>query len=114
MASWVAACVYISLLDRTPRSYMFVLAGYSACLIVFPDVDTPQAIFTVATLRVQEITLGLLCGRLVHGVVFPGSITALLLARVQAILRDPERWSHYAIPLAPVSGRAPDRPPPAQ
>ncbi|MDI1296552.1 MAG: FUSC family protein, partial [bacterium] len=26
MASWLALCVFVSLLDRTPRSYMFVLA----------------------------------------------------------------------------------------
>ncbi|KKW93555.1 FUSC family protein [Sphingobium chungbukense] len=109
MALWLAVCVFVSLLDRTPRSYMFVLAGYSACLIVFPDVDTPQTIFTVATLRVQEITIGILCGSLVHGVVFPGSITNLLLARVEAMLRDAERWSHDAIALEPVEGLAQER-----
>jgi len=109
MALWLALCVFVSLLDRTPRSYMFVLAGYSACLIVFPDVDTPQTIFTVATLRVQEITLGILCGSLVHGVVFPGSITDLLLARAAAMLRDAERWSHDAIALEPVEGLAQER-----
>jgi uncharacterized membrane protein YccC len=26
---WVALCVFVSLLDRTPRSYMFVLSGYN-------------------------------------------------------------------------------------
>lgn len=109
MALWMAACVFVSLLDRTPRSYMFVLAGYSACLIVFPDVDTPQTIFTVATLRVQEITIGILCGSLIHGVVFPGSITNLLLARVESMLRDAERWSHDAIALEPVEGLEQER-----
>src|SRR5260370_42100522 len=34
---WVALCVFVSLLDRTPRSYMFVLSGYTAALIGFPD-----------------------------------------------------------------------------
>ncbi|WP_313804161.1 FUSC family protein [Sphingobium sp.] len=109
MALWMAGCVFVSLLDRTPRSYMFVLAGYSACLIVFPDVDTPQTIFTVAMLRVQEITIGILCGSLIHGVVFPGSITNLLLARVEAMLRDAERWSHDAIALEPVEGLEQER-----
>ncbi|WP_150290181.1 FUSC family protein [Sphingobium estronivorans] len=104
MALWLAICVFVSLLDRTPRSYMFVLAGYSACLIVFPDVDIPQTIFTVATLRVQEIIIGIACGSLVHGVLFPGSITNLLLSRVEAMLRDAERWSHDAIALEPVEG----------
>jgi hypothetical protein len=109
MALWLALCVFVSLLDRTPRSYMFVLAGYSACLIVFPDVNAPETIFTVATLRVQEITIGILCGSLIHGVVFPGSITNLLLTRVQAMLRDAERWSHDAIAIDPVPGLGAER-----
>ncbi|WP_442802195.1 FUSC family protein [Sphingobium sp. CR2-8] len=104
MASWLALCVFVSLLDRTPRSYMFVLAGYTACLIVFPDVDTPQTIFTVAALRVQEILIGIACGSLVHGVILPGSITATLLARVETMLRDAERWSRDAIATDPVAG----------
>ncbi|QGP79570.1 FUSC family protein [Sphingobium sp. CAP-1] len=104
MASWLALCVFVSLLDRSPRSYMFVLAGYTACLIVFPDVDSPQTIFTVAALRVQEILIGIACGSLIHGVVLPGSITNMLLARVAAMLRDAERWSRDAIAIDPVPG----------
>jgi len=104
MASWLALCVFVSLLDRTPRGYMFVLAGYTACLIVFPDVDTPQTIFTVAALRVQEILIGIACGSLIHGVVLPGSITGVLLARVESMLRDAERWTRDAIATEPVAG----------
>jgi uncharacterized membrane protein YccC len=104
MALWLGLCVFVSLLDRTPRSYMFVLAGYTACLIVFPDVDAPQTIFTVASLRVQEILLGILSGTLVHGIVLPGSVTGVLLGRVEAILRDAERWSRDAIATDPVPG----------
>ncbi|WP_420145405.1 FUSC family protein [Sphingobium sp.] len=104
MASWLGLCVFVSLLDRTPRSYMFVLAGYTACLIVFPDVDSPQTIFTVAALRVQEILIGIACGSLIHGVVLPGSVTGTLLARVGTMLRDAERWSRDAIAVEPVAG----------
>jgi uncharacterized membrane protein YccC len=96
-AAWLALCVYVSLLDRTPRSYMFVLAGYSACLIGLPSLDTPGAVFTIATLRVQEILIGILCGSLVHGIVFPRSVTDLLLARVDTILSDASRWSRDSI-----------------
>ncbi|MET0240864.1 MAG: FUSC family protein [Sphingobium sp.] len=101
-ASWLALCVFISLLDRTPRSYMFVLAGYSACIIGLPSVAEPDQIFTVAALRVQEISIGILCGSLVHGLVLPGSITGLLLSRVEGILRDAERWSSDAVAMTPV------------
>lgn len=97
LAAWLGLCVYVSLLDRTPRSYMFVLAGYSTCLIALPSLDNPGAIFTIATLRVQEIFLGILCGSLIHGVVFPRSVTDLLLTRVDAILADAARWSRDSI-----------------
>lgn len=104
ISGWLALCVFVSLLDRTPRSYMFVLAGYSAVLIVLPSVDVPGTIFTVASLRVQEITLGILCGSLIHGVVLPRSVAAFLLTRVSAILQDAERWSHDSLALEPVPG----------
>lgn len=102
LAGWVALCVFVSLLDRTPRAYMFVLSGYTCCLIAFPSVGIPGQIFTVASLRVQEILIGILCGSLVHGLVFPGSVANLLLTRVEAILRDAERWSRDAIAIEPV------------
>jgi len=98
---WLALCVFVSLLDRTPRAYMFVLAGYSAILIALPSVETPASIFTVASLRVQEITLGILCGSLVHAVILPRSVAEFLLGRVAVILRDAERWSRDSIELVP-------------
>jgi uncharacterized membrane protein YccC len=98
---WLGLCVFVSLLDRTPRAYMFVLAGYSAILIALPSVETPATIFTTAALRVQEITLGIMCGSLVHAVVLPRSVAAFLLTRVAVILRDAERWSRDSIELAP-------------
>ena len=41
---WVALCVFVSLLDRPPRSYMFVLSGYTAALIGFPTVLAPGTV----------------------------------------------------------------------
>src|SRR3954468_7295346 len=35
---WLGLCLYLSLLDRTPRSYAFMLSGYTAALIAFPSV----------------------------------------------------------------------------
>lgn len=61
MALWVGGCLYISLLDRTPASYMPMLAGYTAALIGFPSVDAPGTIFNTALARTEEITIGILC-----------------------------------------------------
>ena len=99
LALWLGLCLYISLLDRTPRAYLFLLAGYTASIIGFPSVLAPGVIFTTAALRVQEITLGILCGSLVHGLVFPQTVTARLLMRVDQILADAERWSRDALAL---------------
>jgi uncharacterized membrane protein YccC len=104
IASWLGFCVFVSLLDRTPRAYMFVLAGYTAVLIVLPSVDTPDQIFTVAILRVQEIVIGILCGSLVHGVLFPGSVAQLFRRRVGMMLDDAERWSRDSITPDQVPG----------
>ncbi len=48
---WLGVCLYFSLCDRTPRSYVFMLAGYTAAIIGFPSVDQPDQIFTIALTR---------------------------------------------------------------
>ena len=93
LALWLGVCLYLSLLDRTPRAYIFLLAGYTASIIGFPSVEVPDQIFNISILRVEEIVIGILCGSLVHGTVFPRSVATLLLQRIDTILNDAERWS---------------------
>ena len=93
LALWLGLCLYLSQLDRTPRAYLFLLAGYTASIIGFPSVEAPGTIFNTAILRVQEITIGILCASLIHGAVFPRTVTALLLRRIDVILTDARRWS---------------------
>ena len=57
MAAWVGFCLYLSLLDRTPRSYILMLAGFTAPFIGFPSVNDPTSMFDVAVTRVEEIGL---------------------------------------------------------
>lgn len=99
LALWLGLCTYIAQLDRTPLAYMFVLAGYTASIIGFPAVDTPGAVFNIAILRVQEIMLGLLCGSLVHAVIFPRTVTVRLLARIDQILGEVEQRTRGALAL---------------
>jgi uncharacterized membrane protein YccC len=93
LALWLGLCLYISLLDRTPRSYIFLLAGYTASIIGFPSVNAPGQIFEISVLRVEEIVLGILCASLVHGVVLPRTVAGQLLERIDRMLADAERWS---------------------
>ncbi len=92
MAAWTGFCLYLSLLDRTPRAYVFMLAGYTTAIIGFPSVAAPGAIFDTALARVEEITLGILCATVVHTVVFPSGVGRVLNGRIAGFLRDAERW----------------------
>ena len=92
LACWVGFCLYVSLLDRTPRSYVFMLAGYTAGLIGFPVVADPSTVFEVALARVEEIGIGILCASVVHSLVLPHSLGPVLLARLDHALGDARRW----------------------
>lgn len=97
LALWLSLCVYISLFDRTPRAYVFLLAGYTASIIGIPSVEAPGAIFTTAILRVQEIVIGIVAASLIHGLVFPRTITARLLERIDIVLADARCWSQASL-----------------
>ncbi|AWN36365.1 FUSC family protein [Methylobacterium radiodurans] len=92
IALWVALCLYVSLLDRTPRSYLMMLGGYTAALIGFPSVGEPGAVFDTAVARAQEITLGILCASLMSSVVLPQSVAPTIAGRLELWLRDARGW----------------------
>ncbi|NMP27018.1 FUSC family protein [Rahnella sp. SAP-1] len=75
---WVAFCLYLSLHDRTPKNYVFMLAGYSAAIMGFADVDTPQAITYTVISRIEEITVAIVCSTLMHMIFFPVHMSNLL------------------------------------
>ena len=97
LALWVCACQFLSLLDRTPRSYLFMLAGYTAAIIGFPSVDRPDQVFTVAVLRAQEIGVGVMCATLVHTIVFPRGVAGVLRGRLDDVSRDARAWVLQAL-----------------
>jgi uncharacterized membrane protein YccC len=90
---WVAVCLYFSLLDRTPRSYLMMLGGYTAALIGFPAVGEPGTMFDTAVARAEEITLGILCASLVNTIVLPQSAAPLVAARLDVWLREARLWA---------------------
>src|ERR1700752_766614 len=89
---WVALCVFVSVLDRTPRSYMFVLSGYTAALIGFPSVLAPETVFDTAVSRVEEITLGVICAAIVHSFFFPKSAFPAFKQKLRSPIADTRRW----------------------
>ena len=97
MAAWVCGCQFLSLLDRTPRSYLFMLAGYTAAIIGFPSVDHPEGVFNVAILRAQEIGVGVACATLTHTLIFPRNVSGVLTAKLESISRDAQAWTVLAL-----------------
>lgn len=97
LALWVGLCVTASLRDPTPRSYGFILAGYTAAIIGFPSVGTPEAIFDTAVLRVQEIGLGIACAWAMHAIFLPRPAAPQLLRRLDAWTADIGRLAADAL-----------------
>jgi uncharacterized membrane protein YccC len=88
LALWVAGCIYLALLDRTPRSYLFLLSGYTVALIGLPAVDTPGLIWDVVLARVEEISLGILCTTAVGTLILPVPLGPALAQRIDVLLRE--------------------------
>jgi uncharacterized membrane protein YccC len=88
IALWMAFCLGVSLLDRTPRSYSFMLAGYTTALTGFPIVASPETAFTYPVARVEEIALGIICAAVVSRIVFPRHAGPVLAARIDAWVGD--------------------------
>ncbi len=82
--AWVSGCTFISLLDRTPRSYAPLLAGYTVLLAGLPLVTAPANTFDTVVARVEEIGLAILCASIVSHVVLPVHVGTILLGRIDA------------------------------
>ena len=93
MATWVGCCLYLSVLDRTPRSYVMMLAGFTAPFIGFPNVGIPESMFDVAVARVEEIWLGVLCASLVLTVVLPQSVAPAVHNQLRQWFSDAREWT---------------------
>ena len=78
VSAWVALCLYLSLHDRTPKSYVFMLAGYSAAIMGFPDVTSPLAITYTVLSRIEEIGVAIVCSSLIHSLILPVSMSNIL------------------------------------
>ena len=90
LASWVGFCLYISMLDRTPRSYVSMLAGYTTVILCYNIVyyaDT-VSIFDMALGRFLEIALGVVCSAIVTTTIFPMHIGPAVQSRVVKTFQD--------------------------
>ncbi|MBV8627928.1 MAG: FUSC family protein [Paraburkholderia sp.] len=88
VATWTGTLLYLAISDRTARSYVFMLAGYTMPLIALPTVTDPTTIFDVAIARTQEITLGIVCASVIGSNILPSRLAPTLIERADAWFRD--------------------------
>lgn len=88
IAGWVGFCLYVSLLDRTPRSYMLMLSGYTVAMIVFNAINSidTHSIFDIALARFLEIGIAVICSAVVSAVILPVHIGPIIQQRVEGNL----------------------------
>lgn len=94
---WLSACVFLALRQRGPRSYLFMLSGYTVTFVCFPAQLEPESIFPVASARCQEIMLGSIVAVVVAAIVFPSSIRPQVLGQVERWMRDAARWCRQIV-----------------
>jgi uncharacterized membrane protein YccC len=97
LAMWIGLCTGGSTLMRNARSYGFVLAGYTACMIALPAIDAPMEVFSLAIARVTEISLGILCTALINDAIFPKHQSEQLVKIVHALYHNFSRFCHDAM-----------------
>ncbi|CAG2132904.1 p-hydroxybenzoic acid efflux pump subunit AaeB [Cupriavidus numazuensis] len=90
---WIVALVYLSLLQRSPRAYVFLLAAYTLPIVALPAVDQPAQIFDLAVARIEEIVIGIVCAGLVGSIILPVKVAPALRARAASWLADAAAWA---------------------
>ncbi len=93
ITAWAGFCLYVSLHDRKPRSYAFMLAGYTATTIAFSSVTSPDVVFETALARVEEIALGAGCATIVHSLLFPQHVSSALFKLVATSVANAGVWT---------------------
>ncbi|SDD76781.1 Uncharacterized membrane protein YccC [Cupriavidus sp. YR651] len=93
IALWTGAMLYLSLLERSPRSYVFLLAAYTLPIVALPAVTDPASIFDIALLRVEEIVIGIVSAGLVSALVFPATIAPVLREQSGTWMAHAATWT---------------------
>lgn len=96
LAIWIGLCIYLAVLDRTPRAFLFQMAAFSSAVICFPYLDDPSNIFTTTISRVEEMTVAILCVTIAHWIFRPVDIRSVIHQRALSFLNDACRWTGEA------------------
>lgn len=94
LALWVGLCTSGAAMFRNQQSYSFLLAGYTAVIVLVPAISTPGDVFLIAVTRLSEVSLGVLCSAVVSDAVLPRGQGPLLLQLVQGRYQRFWRFCH--------------------
>ncbi len=97
VAAWTGTLLYLAISDRTARSYVFMLAGYTMPMIALPTVTDPTTVFDVAVSRTEEIVLGIVCASVVGSAILPSRLAPMLIERTDAWFRDAAFYGHETL-----------------
>ena len=97
MSLWLSGCLFVALLNRGPRGYAFLLAGYTTAFIGFPAVTSPDTIFDTVVARSEEIILGTVVAVLFASLLFPTSVRPMLRARIGNWMGDAAQWCRQVL-----------------
>ena len=101
LALWIGLCTAGAAFYRNFKSYGFLLAGYTVALVGLPAALHPDTFFFVATTRLSEIMLGLVCAGIFGDTIFPKRLSDIITRNVQS------RYSDFiAMVRASLSGAA--------
>jgi uncharacterized membrane protein YccC len=89
LALWVALCAGGATLYRNFMSYGFVLAGYSAAIVVLPAITHPLLVFDSAVMRLSEVLLGIVVAGVVSDAVWPERLREVLRRNAR------EQFAHF-------------------
>ncbi len=93
LSGWIGLCIYFAVLDRTPRAFLFQMAGFSSAILTFPYLDDPGNIFLTTVSRVEEMTVAIVSVTLVHAVLKPWPVGQMVQQRAGTFLRDAAIWT---------------------
>ena len=88
---WIGICTFVSKYARNFASYGAVISGYTVAIVGVSGALAPSHAFYIATARVTEISLGIICTALINHLVLPVSLANALsraIAGAQAALTE--------------------------
>ena len=87
VATWCGTRSTLAISDRTARSYVFMLAGYTMPLVALPTVTDPSTVFDVAIARTER-SCSASCASVVGSAIFPNRLAPTLIERTDAWFKD--------------------------